>query len=322
VDLTDAGGGAGAWTVAVAPQVNEPGVSISAPPSVTVPGRLTVTATAAAGAAEADLTGFVTLQLGTATRRIPYWFRVADPRLGSEPHRTLSAPGTYRGQTRGKPSRVSSYRYPDNPQGVPSATGPEQVFRVTLKRPAANFGVAVIANAPGVRASPRVAAPGNEDRLVGNAGLPLAINPYARGFGTPRPVAGAIRPAAGRYDIVFETPGGTSPGSFTFRFWIDDVTPPSVRLLTAVVKPPSNLALAVTDASSGVDPSSLQVTVDGKSLDLKYVRGRVLVPVARVGRGRHRVVLTAADYQELKNMENVPRILPNTRVFRAVFRVR
>jgi hypothetical protein len=173
-----------------------------------------------------------------------------------------------------------------------------------------------------VRASPRVAAPGNEDRLVGNAGLPLAINPYARGFGTPRPVAGAIRPTAGRYDIVFETPGGTSPGPFTFRFWIDDVTPPSIRLLTTLVTRPSNLALAVTDKGSGVDPSSLQVTVDGKSLDESYARGRVVVRLAGVGRGRHRVVLTASDYQELKNMENVPQILPNTRVFRAVFRVR
>jgi hypothetical protein len=28
------------------------------------------------------------------------------------------------------------------------------------------------------------------------------------------------------------------------------------------------------------------------------------------------------DYQELKNMENVPLITPNTRVFRATFRVR
>jgi hypothetical protein len=33
------------------------------------------------------------------------------------------------------------------------------------------------------------------------------------------------------------------------------------------------------------------------------------------------LAFSAADYQELKNMENVPRILPNTRTFRAVFRV-
>ena len=41
-----------------------------------------------------------------------------------------------------------------------------------------------------------------------------------------------------------------------------------------------------------------------------------------MGRGTHRLVFSAADYQELKNMENVPLILPNTRVFRTTFTVR
>ena len=36
---------------------------------------------------------------------------------------------------------------------------------------------------------------------------------------------------------------------------------------------------------------------------------------------RHSLVFTGTDYQELKNMENVPQILPNTRTFRAAFRV-
>jgi len=30
-------------------------------------------------------------------------------------------------------------------------------------------------------------------------------------------------------------------------------------------------------------------------------------------KGRHSLVVTASDYQEAKNMENVARILPNTR---------
>jgi hypothetical protein len=32
-------------------------------------------------------------------------------------------------------------------------------------------------------------------------------------------------------------------------------------------------------------------------------------------------VFTVSDYQEAKNMENVPQILPNTRVLRATIRV-
>jgi hypothetical protein len=43
--------------------------------------------------------------------------------------------------------------------------------------------------------------------------------------------------------------------------------------------------------------------------------------IRTAGPGRHSLVFTAADYQELKNMENVPQILPNTRTFRAAFRV-
>ena len=38
--------------------------------------------------------------------------------------------------------------------------------------------------------------------------------------------------------------------------------------------------------------------------------------------GRHRLVLKVADYQELKNNENVLRILPNTSTVRKSFRVR
>jgi subtilisin family serine protease len=323
VDLTDAGGGSGTWTVGVAPQGSPAGATVSAPATVTVPGRLDVTATAAAGAAEADVTGFVTLTLGTAVRRIPYWFRVDAPKLAGEPHGTLKATGTYKGQTKGKPSLVASYRYPDGPNGTPKVlSGPEQVFRLRLTKPAANFGVVVLAEGSGVRVSPRIVFAGDENRLAGNAALPLVINPYIESFGTARPVAGAIRPARGSYDVVFDTPSGTSPGAFTFRFWAGDVTPPSVRLLTPVAKQGASLELTVTDTRSGVDPESLLASVDGKTVGLTYARGRVAIGLAGRQPGRHRLVLQVADYQELKNMENVPQILPNTRVYRATFRVK
>jgi hypothetical protein len=319
VALSDAGGGAGVWTASVSLQGTPTGVTVTVPPSVTVPGRLDVTAGAAGSAPEADVTGFVVLTLGTEVRRIPFWLRVADPRLGSEPHGTLRTTGTYQGQTRGKESLVSTYRYPADPGGVPDATGPEQVFRVTLPRPVANFGVAVLS---GAHTSPRVVAAGNENRLTGNAGLPLVINPYIDSFGAPRPVAGAIRPGAGSFDVVFDTPRGTAPGAFTFRFWVNDIMPPSVRLLTPVVKLHGNLQLAVADAGSGVDRESLTAKVDGKPVDVTYARGRALIGLISAGRGTHRLVFQAADYQELKNMENVPRILPNTRTLAATFRVR
>ena len=94
-----------------------------------------------------------------------------------------------------------------------------------------------------------------------------------------------------------------------------------MRLLSASAKRGGNLELTVTDAGAGVDPQSLTATIDGKPADVTYARGRAVVSLRTAGPGRHSLVFTAADYQELKNMENVPQILPNTRTFRAAFRV-
>jgi hypothetical protein len=329
VTLADAGGGTGTWAAAVSLQGGPAGVSVGVPAAVTVPGRIDVTAAADASAPEADVTGFVVLTLGAATRRIPFWFRVASPKLGTEPHGSLSRTGTYTGQLGGKQALVSSYRYPADPRSVPPAQGPEQVFRVRLTRPVANFGVALLSSAGGsrFRPAPRVVFAGDENRLTGNAGLPLAINPYLDSFGASRPVAAAIRPSAGSYDIVFDspavaTPSGKGPGRYTFRFWVNDVTPPTVRLLTPSSRASSPLRLAVTDAGAGVDPSSLAATIDGKTAGVGYSGGRAAIRLTNVDPGRHRLVLRVADYQELKNMENVPQILPNTRTFTATFRVR
>jgi subtilisin family serine protease len=313
VTLTDAGGGAGQWTVSLAPQTGVGKATITVPATVSVPGRLDLAVSA--GAAEGEAMGFVVLKRGTIARRIPYWFRVVNPKLGREPHGTLRATGTYKGTTAGGASLVTTYRYPDVSRAP--LGGPERVFRVTVTKPVANFGVMVLS---GGRASPRVVVAGDENRVTGVPGLPLVINPYIDSYGAARPVAGAIRPGRGSYDIVFDTAGAPAAG-FTFRFWIDDVTPPTVRLVSASARRGGNLELSVTDAGAGVDPQSLTAKIDGKTADVAYSRGRGVVSIRTAGPGRHTLVFTAADYQELKNMENVPQILPNTRTFRAVFRV-
>ena len=71
--------------------------------------------------------------------------------------------------------------------------GPEQVFRVTLTRPVANFGVVITRREPGVKVEPRIVEDGDENRLTGYAALPTNLNPYldavrqsgARGRGDP-----------------------------------------------------------------------------------------------------------------------------------------
>ena len=79
------------------------------------------------------------------------------------------------------------------------------------------------------------------------------------------------------------------------------------------------LELAVSDGGSGVDPTSLTVEVDRSERSVVYSHGRVRIPLAGIGSGRRSLTVTVSDFQETKNMENVPLVLPNTRVFATTF---
>jgi subtilisin family serine protease len=319
VALADAGGGAGVWTASVDQRASEPGVSVTVPTSVLVPGQSSVAVAVGGAARPRDLSGFVVLQRGSDARRIPYWFRVSVPSLARERHILLRGPGLYHGNTRGKPALVSTYRYPTGAGAAPSfLPGPEQVFRLVIRRAVSNFGVVVVAHGRRVRAQPRIVRAGDEDRLVGYPGLPLDINPYRSSFGRVIPVAGAVRPVAGTYDIVFDTPPRARPGPFSFRVWIGDRTPPTIRIVSRPVagRP---LHLAITDAGAGVDPSTLLATIDGGRRRLVYSSRthRATVGIAGLTRGTHTLVVVASDFQETKNMEDVAGVLPNTRRFEA-----
>ena len=325
VVLMDAGGGAGAWAAAVALQTSASGVTVAVPASVNAPGPLPIDVTVGARAPEREVAGFVVLTRGTDVRRIPFWLRVTAPKLGGERHTTLRRTGTYRGDTRRGVARVATYRYPEPPAGalnIPlELAGPEQVFRVRIRARVANFGVAILSQARGANVQPRVVAAGDENRLVGFTAFPLDLNPYLPAFGSHDPSAGAVLPRPGLYDVVFDTPSRSTAGKFTFRFWIGDTTPPSVRLVS---RSRDALVLAVTDRGSGFDPRSMVAKVDGRAApDTSYSRGkgRVTVTLPTLAAGNHTLSLQVSDYQESKNMEDVARILPNTRTFRATFRV-
>jgi hypothetical protein len=327
VALSDAGGGAGSWRVSVRPIARSAGVALRVPRQVMVPGGFTVRAIVSGRAQARDDSGFVVLTRGTATRRIAYWLSVTAPRLSGERHTLLRRPGLYRGDTRGRRALVSSYRYPaaPGPLGVSARLrGPEQVFRFVLRRRVANAGAVVVSQAPGSRASPRLVRAGNEDQLAGYTALPIRLNPYQPGFFQVEPVVGVFRPAPGAYDLVFDTSSRRVAGRFTFRFWVDDTRPPAVRLLTRTISRGGRLVLRVTDRGSGVDPSSLVATVDGRPHRLTYTpaSGRARVELGAIGGGRHRLVFTASDYQETKNNENAASVLPNTRRLVSGFAVR
>ena len=321
VGLTDAGGGGGAWTMTVEQQTTAPGVNVSVPPTVTVPGTLPVSVTTTS-APEAELSGHLVLTRGSERRRIPYWFRTGVPTLGNAPKTLLRRAGVYSSTTKGGTSRVSRYRYPERPAGRGFAAelpGPERVFRFTLARPAINFGVVVMSRAKDVSVEPRIVLAGDERRLTGYPALPFNLNPYLRTFGDPVLASGTILPAAGAYDIVFDSPSADRAGKFSFRFWINDTTPPSAVLRTKRVKAGAQLVVASSDRGAGVDPASLVVRVDGVERGGGFAAGKVRVSTAGLSRGKHALRLQISDYQETRNMENVGPILPNTRILTTTF---
>jgi subtilisin family serine protease len=325
LSTSDAGGGAAPWSVSIRSQSMPHGTQVEPQATKLAAGaslalRLRVSPTAKTG----DGAGFVMLTRGGDVRRIAFWFHVEAPRLALDPHRILRKPGLYQGSTGGKASRVSSYRYPVRglAPGVPTRLGgPEQVFRFTLRRRVANFGVAVVSRAAGVAVSPRLVSGNDENRVVGYTGIPAGLNPY-QGFASPEPVVAAVLPDPGTYEVVFDTPTGKKPGAFTFRFWVDDTSPPSIRRLgrTDVIGRP--IRFLVRDAGSGVDPRSLRATVGGRGVRLAYSHGVLLLRTRGLRPGRQPVTVTASDFQETKNMEDVGPVLPNTRALRTTVTLR
>jgi hypothetical protein len=325
VRLNDAGDGAGEWTVSVRRASADPAVVVEAPAVVTVPGQLTVSARLVRRTARSAHPGWLVLERNGVTRRVPFWLGVTQRRLAAHGTTPLQRTGTYTGNTARGRALVSSYRYPENPGRAGVVTrlpGPEVVYRVRITRPVANFGVAVLSQGRGVRIHPRVVFAGDESRLVGYTGLPLNLNPYLATYGEPRQIAGAVLPAPGTYDIVFDTPSRAAAGPFRFRFWIGDTTPPRLRLQTAAVARNAPIRVGATDAESGVDPRSLVARIGGQRRPARYEGNTVLVDTRGLAPGRHRLLLRVSDYQETRNMENVARILPNTSTLEAFVTIR
>ena len=82
--VSDAGDGAGAWSVEIRPQIATSGATVESPPFALATGGTAVvqmTARAAAGAPDGDNFGFVVLRRGDVVRRLPYAFRVTRPQL-------------------------------------------------------------------------------------------------------------------------------------------------------------------------------------------------------------------------------------------------
>ncbi len=337
LQVSDAGGGDGVWQVTVEPQAATDGASLEAPGTVTVaPGGeidISAVAHADATAVQGENYGFIVLTRGSDTRRIPYLFFVDRPALAGAPVKALVPGRPVLGSTKTGTNRVTTYRFPTAPFGnAPDTppmedTGDEHVYSLLLNHPVANAGVSMLLQSAHAVADPWFLGSLDESTVQGYAGTPTDVNSLTYDYSLDISVAGASFPRVQRFYVSVDA--GRDPytdrslaGRYVLRAWVNDVTPPSLRLLTTrVATGHSLLALRTADAQSGVDPYSLVLSYDNVLIGAAYydpVSGLALFPLPagapQLKAGKRRVLVQASDYQEAKNI-NTPgtALMPNTR---------
>jgi subtilisin family serine protease len=343
VRVADAGGGAGTWQIELEPQGGTPGARIDVPGTLSVPpggeAALAVVARADAGAVAGENYGFVVLTKGGVTRRIPYLFLVSNPRLAAAPVVPLAT--TQTGDTRTGANRVELYRYPAAPFGnfpdqpPMNEDGNETVYSTSLDRPAVNIGVSVLSHSSGAVIDPWYLGTLDENTVQGQAGTPVDVNSLTYDYLERVGAAGATFPRQGTYYVAVDS-GRTAytdksaAGSYVLRSWVNDVTPPTLTLLTTRVSAGRpTLVFRTTDSQSGVDPVSLTigyrhmliaVSMFERSTGLAVFALPESVPVLRPGTVSLQMV--SSDYQEAKNVDTIgPSIMPNTRTASARLRI-
>jgi minor extracellular serine protease Vpr len=357
VTVSDAGDGAGAWSVGLSPQSATAGTGIDVASPVVVPpsGETTIqiTAHASGGAAAGDDFGFVVLSRGGVVRRIPYGFSVIRPQLAGA--QAVQLKPVQSGTTAEGVNRASFYRWPTDPFSVnsifgldkpPLEDGKEKVYYVDIDKTATNVGVAVVSPAPNLGGRiedllngsihPWFLGSLDENNVQGYAGTPVNVNGFLQDFLFTTGVAGTVFARPGRYYVSVDSghnpfTGASMAGPFTLRSWINDTTPPRITLITSkVAAGRPSIAFRATDRQSGVDPLALVVGYQRFLFGASFYDPSTGVAVfpfpndkdTRLKVGRTSMRLVAADNQESKNVNTVSkRLMPNTTFKRVNIRV-
>jgi minor extracellular serine protease Vpr len=333
---SDAGDGSGTWSVSVAPQVQTNGVEIDVPEQITIaPGgdaAIPVIVRVAANATTGENTGFVQLTGDGVTRRIPYGFLVERPALAAVPAVPLQKLQT--GSTASGVSHVSSYCCPSAPFGQPpnytgapmNEDGSEHLYSIAINAPVLNFGVSVLEESAGALIDPFVLGSKDENDVQGYAGVPVDVNSLTFDSQFDIGAAGAQFPRQKTFYVAVDSradPFTNKPlkGVYLLNAWVNDVTPPTLKLLTTRVNAGRPLLVArAEDAGAGVDPLSLVLSYNGVLIGASAydpLSGLAVfglppqAPKLRVGTTP--TIMEASDYQESKNIDTIgPDLLPNT----------
>jgi hypothetical protein len=341
VQVSDAGDGSGLWSVSLDPQAATAGASLGVPGTVSITPSgevdVPVVANAAADAVQGENYGFIVLTNGTATRRIPYLFYVDRPALASLPVKPIAKFNF--GSTSAGTSKVRTYQFPTAPFGnAPDSahmneTGSEQVYSLLLKQPVANAGVSILLQ-NGI-ADPWLLGADDESTVQGYDGTPVDINGLTYDSGLDISAAAVSFPSVQRFYVAVDAGvdpynGDSLAGTYILRSWVNDVRPPSLRVLTTRVSAGRpTIAVQTRDLQSGVDPYSLvigyhHVLVAPAAYD--PISGLAIFPLPRqapaLRSGRLRMLFLSSDYQEAKNINTTgSNILPNTRTVARRLRV-
>jgi hypothetical protein len=334
--MSDAGDGAGNWTVSLAPQTQTTGVEIDVPGTVALaPGgdvAIPVVVRAAANAGIGENYGFVVLTQNGVQRRVPYEFLIERPALRNVPAVPLKK--LQIGNTATGPSLVSTYCCPLAPFGPPpDYTGPtmnedgsEHLYYTDVNEPIVNLGVSVLGSSAGALIDPFVLGSKDENDVQGYAGIPTDVNSLTYDSNLDIGAAGVQFPRLQRFYIAVDSRADpftnrSQKGQYLLNAWINDLTPPAVRVLTTKVSAGRPLLVAqAIDSQSGVDPLSLVVNYNNALVGASAydpVSGLVLfgIPTAapKLKAGTTKAIVAASDYQESKNINTVGNdIYPNT----------
>jgi minor extracellular serine protease Vpr len=343
--VTDAGDGSGTWTASVAPQAQTTGVTIAVPGTVTVtPGgfaSLPVTVTAAGNAATGVNAGFITLTGNGVTRRIPYAFLVERPALRDKPSTQLQK--LQAGDTASGTNSVSVYCCPAEPFGPPpdytgapmNEDGAEHLYSFEVDQPIVNFGVSVLAQSGNSVIDPFVLGSKDENDVQGYAAIPTDVNSLTFDANVDVEAAGVQFPRLQRFYISVDSRADaftnkSQKGKYLLNAWVDDLSPPLLRILTTRITAGRPLIVAqAIDTQSGVDPLSLVIgygnaLVGASAYDA--ASGLVIFGIPNAApafkAGKRTLVMQASDYQEAKNINTVgDAIAPNTAFKQAKLRV-
>jgi len=166
----------------------------------------------------------------------------------------------------------------------------------------------------------------DENDVQGEAGTPVDVNPLTFDFGLAIGAAATVFPRLQRFYVSVDSAqdvytGKPLRGRYRLRYWVNDLRPPKIRLLThRVAAGHPTLAIQARDAGAGVDPFSLLVAYrtvvlgaiayDSSSGVAIYALPASAPPLRR---GRTRAIFGASDFQEAKNITSFgPNVMPNT----------